>query len=261
MHFVVGAEQALGHRAEQRQHGQVLLGVPAVDRRIDEPRPAVRAEEHVAPPQVAVHESRATGREQFAETGGDCGHRALEPAPDRQRPQTGTVEGGAVRGGRRVDGAGPDPRRPPAPAGPAGHGAARPAPFRGSLRDQMSAPPARPPVVTRSPGSASTTSGTGGATGHRTETPEPVGLVEDARADLDHERPAARRHHPHLFAEPTGATRAAPAHSPGDGARAPAGRRRDRRSPLRQRVAAGSSESRRAPARYASKATDLSVSS
>src|SRR5580700_10286932 len=66
--LAVGVEQPVRHSAEESEHGEVLLGVPAMDGRVDEPRTAVAPEEDVAPPEVTVHEDRATGWEKFVQS-------------------------------------------------------------------------------------------------------------------------------------------------------------------------------------------------
>ena len=96
-HFLVGRQQAVRHPAEQGEHGEILLGVPPVHRGIDEPRPAVNAEEDVAPPEIAVQQRRTAGREQLGEPGDDAAHCIFQPATCGELPETGSVEGGAVR--------------------------------------------------------------------------------------------------------------------------------------------------------------------
>ncbi len=115
--FGVRAEDAIRQCAEQGEHREVLLGVTAMDRGVDEPGPAIRAEEKVAPPEVTVEQGRTSRWEQVAELVDDPGHRILEPTSEGQLAEPGTVEAGGVGGGRGVDRAGPDPVRPPTPMG------------------------------------------------------------------------------------------------------------------------------------------------
>ena len=113
--LAIGVEQPVGHRAEESEHGQVLLGMPAVDGRVDDPRTAVAPGEDVAPPEVAVHEDRPSGWEELLQSGGDETDDALECTAGGQVAQARPVERRAVGPGGRVDGAGPHPGRAATP--------------------------------------------------------------------------------------------------------------------------------------------------
>src|SRR4029079_17444808 len=57
-HLLVGVEAAGPEAAEDAQHREIDLAVPAVGRRIDQPVPTVAAHEAVAGPEVAVQPRR-----------------------------------------------------------------------------------------------------------------------------------------------------------------------------------------------------------
>jgi hypothetical protein len=81
--LVVRRQRAGRHPAEQRQHREVDLAVPAVRRGVDEPRPPGAVGEHVAGPQVAVQPGRGLGRRRDRHRR----HLPLQPHPAGQRQQ------------------------------------------------------------------------------------------------------------------------------------------------------------------------------
>ena len=136
-----------------------------MDGGVDEPRPAVGPEQHVAPPQVAVEQGGTTGREQLPEPVDDRLDDILQATAGGQLVEPMTVEAGAARAstpGRRGTSRSTKSHHPTAGRGCAcSRASARP-------RDSSWAGVGATwsiAVVTRRSSSASTTSGTGGAPG------------------------------------------------------------------------------------------------
>ena len=140
-HLCVGTEHTSRNRTEQGQHGEVLLGVATVDRRVDQPRTTVRPEENVAPPEVPMQQCRATHGEEVAEPGDHGGHRHVETATGGELAEPGPVEGPGVEPAGGIDAAGSDPRGTATPVGDRPRCAAQRARGPGTLR-------ARDPVLT-----------------------------------------------------------------------------------------------------------------
>ncbi len=101
-HLLVALQDGVQQRAaEQRQHRQIGLPVPAVRGRVDHMDPAVRAPQHVAAPQVAVQpRGRLGGPRQLRQPRADLlDHRRLAGCPSRPRrpPGADTATHGAPR--------------------------------------------------------------------------------------------------------------------------------------------------------------------
>ena len=183
----VGVDRRSGHRAEESEHRQVLLGMAAVDGRIDEPRPAVRPGQDVAPPEVAVHQGRAAGREELSSPVSHGRGSLLDPRRAGQLQGPGPVEGLVLRSRARGRRGSPDPRRAAAPVRGGRLVRPRQARGRGPRRGGRSGASASTAVVTTRSVSASTTSGTGGAPERHAELAQPVGFVEGTGAHLGDE--------------------------------------------------------------------------
>ena len=169
--LLVGGEEVPAGRAEQPQHRQVDLAVPAVGRRVDQPRAAVASPQHVAAPQVAVQARGRLGRAgELGDALADALDRPVAEAGEagvreqRQQPPLGVERGPVRRRVVRQARAGPSRRRPrrvaaapPNSSAPAAWISARPAP--------NAAPSPRPPSSTQS--STSTSSRTPSTSGTR----------------------------------------------------------------------------------------------
>jgi len=112
MHLVVGSKEPLWHRPEECEHAEVLLGDPAVVRRVDESATAIGCVDDVAAPQVAVAERGRYPVEEIVQSG----ERSLKVARELGLPGELTYASGVEAGRRRggtggvgVDTAVPDP--------------------------------------------------------------------------------------------------------------------------------------------------------
>ena len=152
-------------------------------------------EQDVAPPEVAVHEGRAAGREELSEPGSHGPDHVLELAAGGELQEAGAVEGVSVARGRGVDGAGADPRRAAAPV--RGGGLVQP---RQAAPERLVVAGGPRHLVDRSGdekvGVDEHDLGDRWGSGRRAELAQPVGFVQRTCAHLGDEAAPAHLDHP-----------------------------------------------------------------